>query len=41
MAAINGLAPLEEVLEVAARRRAERARAAKWQRAYNARKKNR
>lgn len=41
MAAVNGLAPLEEVLEVAARRRAERARAAKWQRAYNARKKNR
>lgn len=41
MAAVNGWAPLEEVLEVAARRRAERARAAAWQRAYNARKKNR
>ncbi len=41
MAAVNGLAPLEEVLEVAARRRAERARAAEWQRAYNARKKSR
>lgn len=41
MAAVNGLAPMEEVLEVAARRRAERARAAQWQRAYNARKKSR
>lgn len=41
MAAVNGWAPLEEILEVAARRRAERARAAEWQRAYNARKKNR
>ena len=41
MAAVNGWAPLEEVLEVAARRRAERARAAERQRAYNARKKNR
>lgn len=41
MAAVNGWAPLEEVLEVAARRRAERARAARWQRAYNARKKKR
>ncbi len=39
MAAVNGWAPLEEVLEVAAWRRAERARAAEWQRAYNARKK--
>ena len=41
MAAVNGWAPLEEILEVAARRRAERARAAEWQRAYNAQKKNR
>ena len=41
MVAVNGWAPLEEVLEIAARRRAERARAAEWQRAYNARKKNR
>jgi IS4 transposase len=41
MAAVNGWASLEEVLEVAARRRAERARAAQWQRAYNARKKSR
>jgi hypothetical protein len=40
-AAANGWAPMEEILEVAARRRAERARAAEWQRAYNARKKNR
>lgn len=41
MAAVNGLVPLEDALEIAARRRAERARAAEWQRAYNARKKSR
>ena len=37
-AAVNGLAPLEEVLAVAAKRRAERARAAEWQRQYSAKK---
>ena len=37
---MNGLVPLdEETLEIMHRRRAERARAAQWQRAYNARKK--
>lgn len=37
-AVVNGLTTLEEALEVAARRRAERARAAEWQRKYNARR---
>ena len=41
MLVVNGLAPLEEVLPVMARRRAECARDAERQRAYNARKKNR
>lgn len=37
-AVVHGLTTLEEALEVAARRRAERARAAEWQRKYNARR---
>ena len=41
MTAVNGWASLEEAMEVAARRRAVRARDAERQRAYNARKKNR
>jgi len=37
---MSGLVPLdEETLEIMRRRRAERARAAAWQKAYNARKK--
>ena len=35
---ISGAMPLDEALEVMARRRAERARAAEWQRRYNAKK---
>jgi transposase len=38
--AMSGLLTMEEALEVAATRRAERKRAAEWQKAYNARKKN-
>lgn len=37
-AVVSGLTTLDEALEVAARRRAERARAAEWQKKYNARK---
>jgi IS4 transposase len=39
-AAVSGLISMESALEIAAKRRAERARAAAWQKAYNARKKN-
>ena len=39
-AAMSGLLSMEEALEIAAQRRAERKRAAEWQKAYNARKKN-
>jgi len=39
-AASSGLIPMDGALEVAAKRRAERKRAAEWQKAYNARKKN-
>ena len=39
-AAVSGLISLESALDIAARRRAERKRAAEWQKAYNARKKN-
>lgn len=35
---VSGLAELDEALEVSAKRRAERARAAEWQKKYNARK---
>jgi hypothetical protein len=38
-AAFSGLMPMDGALEIAARRRAERKRAAEWQKAYNARKK--
>jgi hypothetical protein len=38
--AVNGLFSIDSALEIAARRRAERKRAAEWQKAYNARKKN-
>jgi hypothetical protein len=39
---MSGLLPLdEETLEIMRRRRAERQRAAAWQKAYNARKKTR
>jgi hypothetical protein len=38
-AVVNGLVPIEEALETAAKRRAERARAAAWQKECNARKK--
>lgn len=38
-AAVSGLISLDSALEIAAKRRAERARAAEWQKAYNARKK--
>jgi hypothetical protein len=38
--AMTGLLSIESALETAARRRAERKRAAEWQKAYNARKKN-
>jgi len=38
-AAVSGLISLESALEIAAKRRAERARAAAWQKKYNARKK--
>lgn len=38
-AAANGLMSLESALEIATQRRAERARAAQWQRQYNAKKK--
>jgi len=41
MLVVNGLVPLEEAMAGAARRRAECARDAERQRAYNARKKNR
>lgn len=40
-AALSGLMSIEGALEIAARRRAERKRAAEWQKAYNARKKAR
>jgi IS4 transposase len=39
-AVFSGLMPMEGTLEIAAERRAERKRAAEWQKAYNARKKN-
>lgn len=39
-AAMSGLLSIESALEIAARRRAERQRAAEWQKAYNARRKN-
>jgi len=39
-AAVGGLLSMESALAIAARRRAERQRAAAWQKAYNARKKN-
>ena len=35
----SGLVPLEEALDVLNKRRTERARAAEWQRGYNARRK--
>jgi IS4 transposase len=38
--AFSGFLTMDEALETAAKRRAERQRAAAWQRAYNARKKN-
>ena len=38
--AVNGLISTESALEIAAKRRAERQRAAEWQKAYRARKKN-
>jgi len=38
--AASGLLSMESALAIAARRRAERKRAAEWQKAYNARKKN-
>jgi hypothetical protein len=38
--AVSGLLSIESALEIAAKRRAERKRAAEWQKAYNARKKN-
>ena len=38
--AVNGLFSIDSALDIAARRRAERKRAAEWQKAYNARKKN-
>ncbi len=38
-AAVSGLMSIESALEIAAQRRAERKRAAEWQKAYNARKK--
>jgi hypothetical protein len=39
-AAMSGLISVESALEIAAKRRAERKRAAEWQKAYNAAKKN-
>jgi hypothetical protein len=39
-AAFSGLIPMDSALETAAKRRAERKRAAEWQKAYNARKKS-
>ena len=39
-AAVSGLISMESALEIAAKRRAERARAAAWQKEYNARKKS-
>lgn len=39
-AAVSGLFSIDSALEIAARRRAERQRAAEWQKAYNARRKN-
>ncbi len=38
--AMSGLISVESALEIAAKRRAERKRAAEWQKAYNATKKN-
>lgn len=38
--AVNGLMSMDSALEIAAKRRAERQRAAQWQKAYRARKKN-
>lgn len=38
-AAVSGLISMDSALEIAAKRRAERARAAAWQKEYNARKK--
>lgn len=38
--AVNGFLTVDEALETAAKRRAERKRAAEWQKKYNARKKN-